>query len=427
MRIPLVIMLSAIILLFCCSCDVQPFDTPTNEPGSAEIGSPDIESSDIERIISPVGIGRENITASLHLMGRYLLNQQQEDGSLTYLTIPGEANKSHGNNMIRQFMATDALGALHGFTGEEVYREAYLKNVEFNFRSYYQIHDGYGFILYEKTVKLGSAAIALSSLKWGAGEDYEENEDQLISFILMMQRDDGSFRTFYLPEGVDRNQNFYPGEAMLSLMEKYRDERNISYLESTDKAFYHYRDFFREEPNPAFVPWQTMALSMLYEETGREEIRDFIYEMNDFLLGIQEHSCEGGMGYLGRFYDPERPQYGPPHASSTAVYVEGLTYAFEIAREEGDEERMREYRNAIFLGARSIMQLQSTMENPGPIPEEYASDMLGGIRKTLESPEFRIDNTQHSAKAFMRILEVMDDQDFEEFRRDYIPCTQLER
>ena len=60
----------------------------------------------------------------------------------------------------------------------------------------------------------------------------------------------------------------------------------------------------------------------------------------------------------GRFYNPSRPDYGPPHAASTGVYMEGFADATALARALGDSTREAAYEQALQRGLRSLRQLQ---------------------------------------------------------------------
>lgn len=352
-------------------------------------------------------LNKKNIENSLNLAGQWLLNDQNEDGSLKYKYFPDKDNYSDENNMIRQFMATIALAEMYKFTKDEEYRKAFEKNIAFNMQNYYFENDDIGYIFFNSKSKLGAAAFALISLLNYEGTKYNMQKENLENFIFFMHNEtSGRFRTFYLPPNVDRNQNFYPGEAMLALMMVYGKIKNEKYLDSVEKSFDYYAEFFRKNKNPAFVPWHTMTDYRLYKATDNKKYADFIFEMNDFLIKIQHKNCEPNPYYLGRFFDPEHSEYGPPHASSTAVYVEGLTYAYRLAKEVNDVERAEKYKEAILLGTRSLMQLQF---------KEGDKKVLGGIRKTIDDSELRIDNTQHTIMALIQVLNSFDDREISKF------------
>ena len=354
--------------------------------------------------ISEVNI--KNIENSLELAGQWMLNNQNSNGSLKYKYLPDTDEYPEQNNMIRQFMGTIALAEMYEFTANEAYKEAFEKNLRYNLNNYYYEEGEIGYVLYERMAKLGSAAFALISLLDFEGSEYGIEKEKLENFIFFMHNGaNGKFETFHIPTGEGRNQNFYPGEAMLALMIDYEQTKDGKYLAVAESSFDYYTGFFRQNKNPAFVPWHTMADYRLYKETGDKKYAEFVFEMNDFLIEIQNKNCEVEPYILGRFFDPAREEYGPPHASSTAVYVEGLAYAYRLAEELGDE-RAEKYKEAVLLGVRSLMQLQF---------KEGDEKVLGGVRKTVDNNELRIDNTQHTVMAFIQALKSFDDRAISDF------------
>ena len=355
----------------------------------------------------------EKINQTLMLAGQYLLNNQKPDGSLQYLYFPQAQQFSSANNMIRQWMSTIALAEMRDYTRDEKYGRAFEKNMEFNFRNSYPEDGALGHIPYGNESKLGAAAFALTSAIKDDGNKYSGQQRKLTNLILYLHNpSDGSFRTFYFPKERNDNQNFYPGEAMLALMILYEEAGNETYLGAVRQSFDYYSAYHRKNPNPAFVPWHTMALYRLYQIGQDARYSDFIFDMNDFLITIQNKSCSSP-GNLGRFYDPKRGYYGPPHASSDAVYVEGLTYAYRLAKELGREDKAESYKEAIILGTRSLVELQYKEAEAENRTDAYI--LLGGIRTSTERPEIRIDNSQHTIMALLQVLHTFSDDDLREF------------
>ena len=123
--------------------------------------------------------------------------------------------------------------------------------------------------------------------------------------------------------------------------------------------------------------------------------------LNDKLLEIQDTS-----DFVGRFYNPETPQYGNPHVASDGVYTEGLIYAYEIAQLTGDHERQEKYLNAIQLAVRNLRSLQYTDEN---ILKNYDIPRVrGGFFARDGKTSIRIDNVQHTLDAYRKILEIFE-------------------
>lgn len=355
-------------------------------------------------------ISMDKINQSLYLAGRWMLNNQNDDGSLNYLYFPSAKRFSAENNELRQFMSTVALAEMYKYSDDIKYKEAFDKNLKYNMDSHYAEKNGIGFIVFSNQSKLGAAAFALISVL--ESNEYASQKGGLIRLVLLLHNEtDGSFRTFYIGKRND-NQNFYPGEAMLALMILHEKTNNGEYTDAVRKSFGFYSEWHRKNRNPAFVPWHTMALYRLYQTEPKKDYANFVFEMNDFLIGMQDKDCIDSHN-LGVFFDPKHDEYGPPHASSTAVYVEGLTYAYSLAKQLGDTKRAERYKESIILGARSLIELQ--FKENDAADRDDSNKVLGGIMTSAERDEIRIDNNQHTIMAFLQILNTFTEEDIGQF------------
>jgi hypothetical protein len=358
------------------------------------------------------GITAKNLNSSLLLAGQWLLNNQHTDGSLTYLYYPQEYRYATSNNMIRQFMATGTLAELFEYTSAESFRVSYGANMRHNFAAYYTEDRDLGYIEYGNEANLGASSIALMATLHS--EDYLGQQSLLANTILELHNESsGKFRTFYFPQNRDNdNQYFYSGEAMLALMKLYAKTGNATYLNTAKQSFDFYSVYFEDKMNPAFVPWHTMADYYLYLETKNETYADYILGINDWLLTIQNKDCSNPR-HLGRFYDPNHEDYGPPHASSDGVYVEGLSYAYRIAEMRNDNERMESYKEGMLLGSRSLLEMQFSPKEATERSDTAA--VLGGFRTNTERQEIRVDNTQHAIMAILGVLHTLSEREIGAF------------
>ena len=198
---------------------------------------------------------------------------------------------------------------------------------------------------------------------------------------------------------------------MLFLATRYRVSRNPAELVRIMDAFHYYRAWHRNNRNPAFVPWHTQAYYLVWQVTKDEALKNFIFEMNNWLLAMQQWDSAEFPDMQGRFYDPARPYFGPPHASSTGVYLEGLIDAFALAKQCGDQARADNYRVAIVRGIRSLMQLQFK-DVVDCFYIKHVDRVLGGLRTTVYDNTIRIDNVQHALMALLKIVNRFSDQDY---------------
>lgn len=357
-------------------------------------------------------VTRQSVQDLADGMGEWLLAQIADDGRMVYEYFPSRGEESGSNNMIRQWMATIAairFASLSGDDDDPIVR----RNVEYNLDRSFRIEGGNGLIADpDGDVKLGAVALAaLAIMGHPDRADFAAEEAALRMTVDNLWNADGSFRTFYLPEGRNDNQNFYPGEALLLWAATLEEDLDPVLLDRFMRSFTYYRDWHRAQRNPAFVPWHTMAYERVWRLTGNDELRDFVFEMNDWLLGIQQWADAPAPDVAGRFYDPERPDYGPPHAASDGVYLEGLIAAYRLAVAVDDAARADAYRIAIVRGLRNLMQLQFADD----VDMFYISQRdraAGGLRTTSYDNRIRIDNVQHGLMAVLDVLEAFEAADY---------------
>jgi hypothetical protein len=145
-----------------------------------------------------------------------------------------------------------------------------------------------------------------------------------------------------------------------------------------------------------------MSLYGLFKLTGYRGYADAALVLNDKLLELQDT-----IQYVGRFFNPDFPEYGAPHSASDGVYTEGMTYAYELAVLVGDVERVVRFGRAMALALENLYGLQvadveSTMKD--------SSVVVGAFRTRVDSWILRIDNTQHVIDAYRRVLEMCVDE-----------------
>lgn len=342
---------------------------------------------------------------------QWLITNVRENGLFVYRYNPQTGQTQDVNNDVRQLLAS-RIFAVESNKNRSLL-ELHQKNLDFIFKFWYReevIGDTtVGYILYNDRSKLGANAMLVRTLSASPLYiQYQKETARLAESILALQHTDGSFDPWYIePPGTynkERYLYFYSGEAIVALLELYERTGSRRYLEAAERAqdFYigEYVDRIEENYYPAYVPWHTIALNKLYKITGSKKYATAIFILNDKLLELLDTTR-----VVGRFYDPETPEYGSAHASSDAVYTEGLVYAYEIARSVGDSERSVVYEDAIKLAAAHLYSLQYTKkEFPSySPPEKY----LGGIRVSDTNPEIRIDTVQHTVDALTKVLEVL--------------------
>jgi hypothetical protein len=360
------------------------------------------------------GVTKENVEMLEKELGDYMVNATHPDGRMTYMYYPSRGTEDlKRQNMIRQWMATLSLCRLGNFREDKKIHDVAEKNIRYNLRKFYHASGKLGLIEWNKKVKLGALSLAILSLyEHPKRKQFKRQEQRMRATVEYLWQETGEFRTFFKP--ADRNdvQNFYPGEAQLCWAFLWRENKSDELLDKFMKSFRYYREwhFVEKNRNPAFIPWHAQAYYNVWLETQDEELKDFVFQMSDWLLGVQQWE---GLAYddcQGRFHDPSRP-FGPPHASSTGVYMEGLIDAFCMARQVGEKERQESYRRSIVRGLRSVNQL--LYRDGVNLYYVQKRDLLrGGVPTTVYDNIVRIDNIQHNLMAILKILREFGPEDY---------------
>lgn len=370
------------------------------------------------QIIPQSSVDQESIQQFADLMAQWMIESLNPDGRMVYMYYPATGREGNGNNMIRQWMATLCLSRIAVARNDAEVAALAAKNIEYNLSQFYKEEEGLGVIEYRGKVKLGAVALAaLSMVEHPDAAKYKPTIDKLLAMTDHLWREDGSFQTFYRPAERSKNpnlNNFYPGETLLLWGTLLTQADDPVRQEKFMKSFEYYRKWHMDNRKPAFVPWHTQAYYLMWKKTGDEALKEWTFEMNDWLIdNMQMQSRVAYDDTLGRFYDRRRKNrhYGPPHASSTGVYMEGLIDAFRMARESGDEARQERYRRSMLEGIRSSMQIQF-QDSVDAFYVQREKEVQGGLRTTVYNSVIRVDNTQHTLMGVMKILREFEPADF---------------
>ncbi len=372
-------------------------------------GAEELEPTEMFRgstLIAPEPTAGENRAVELaNGISRWMIRNLSAEGGLPYKYWPSRGVESPADNAIRRFLASLSLARLGKLRGSAAISKAAVRNLRFNLARYFRnIGGGRGAIVETTGAKLGAAAVAaLAILESSAWTEFHSELTMLTTGINSLADEDVGFRTFFFPQERDgENWNFYSGEALLFWAEAARHGLECApSLERCAAAFERCRVKHLQSRNPAFVPWHTQACASLFAQTGQRAFADFVFETNDWLLTMQQWN---GLppDLRGRFYDPRRPEFGPPHAASTGAYLEGLADALALARVTGKQDRATAYERAVNRGLRSLRQLQFR----GPCDHFYISRknrVMGALRTEVYDNSVRVDSAAHALLAAIKI------------------------
>jgi len=327
---------------------------------------------------------------AVELGGEWFLNNQ-DDSFLYYEYYPYIKDHSedgaYDHHSLREMGALWSITMLADFLDDPRYDELALKGFT-HFEEHFVLDQDNEFFyvnIVPDKIKLGYSAFAILSL---LGMEHPLKEQYLQGFaegIVYQQNEDGSFRTFFYSDD-DTGVDYYPGEALFALMSLYEYNGNQTYLAVAEKAFPYYRDYWRSNNNTAFIAWQSRAYAMLYENTRRPEYKDFVFEMNDYLLN--------------QYFPDENCTDFEFLTSVVSVHMEGVLQAYDLADYLKDHERKECYGNYIREGSDFMLSLQVTEQG-----NFFEPEIVGGFMYSSTGDEMRVDRNQHAVVALMEAIE----------------------
>lgn len=325
--------------------------------------------------------------------GWYLNDTNTSTHRLEYLYYPSNDSYASDNNHLRQLASVWAMVELQDFLGSTTLSDTIDQTLDYY--NAFRVEDADGsYVLLDGDADLGTNAFLILSLL--QIPDYPSQEtlmDQYVRGILSLQKEDGSFRT-YFKSNRTTGVNYYPGEAMLALMHSYMHTHNETLLQAVQRGFVYYRDYWRSNHSTAFVPWHTQADTLLFNVTHDLDVAAFIFEMNDWLIDSYQIQTSPFKDELGGF-----PQYFPTF--TTSVFLEGISEAYTVALMVNDSDHVEKYSTSLRNGTRFILQTQWTHQNAFYVEDK--SKTIGGFKTSLTDTSIRIDNTQHAVMALMKV------------------------
>lgn len=325
---------------------------------------------------------------------RYQNNINPQTWMVEYLYYPSkDTYEKKENNHIRNLASIRCMGSLDKFLEEKNFQEI-IKNSLNYYLKYTKTKDGYSYLEIDwKATIANNAFVILSLLEI---DEFDKKDELLKSFangLLAMQQKDGSYNTdfkWWKNSWVD----FYPGESMLALMKLYNCTKDETYLNSVKIAFDYYATYWRENKNTAFIPWHSQVDYLLYIATKDQNIADFVFEMNDWI--ISNHQTVESI-YLDKIWWFTKTS----QRISTASYMEWINDAYKLAVLLSDEKHISYYKNSLEQATRFLLQLQYTNENSFYLENPVRS--IWGFKQSLLDNQLRNDNSQHAAFALMKI------------------------
>jgi hypothetical protein len=350
-------------------------------------------------------ISRAQVLRVSRAGGDYLVRMQKPDGSFHYSYNPLEDRASErAYNILRHAGAAISLFDLYAATGDSRYSNSARRALGYLKTRYRPARESNNVYVLDNDgkAKLGANGLALVALTKQMELDPKssdrESAAQLAGLILAMQRKDGSFDSYYAIRGDEPREGvslYYPGEAILGLVQLYRQNGDKRLLDAARRGagyLIESQSRMRKLPPDAWLMQALEALSAIEREPR--------YAIHAIALAeamvAEQYTESDREGFAGAF----RP--GLPRATPAASRAEGMVAAYRLARLTNDA---RASRIASALKSSAMFQLSQQFDRDNGYFLPDAERAAGGFREGLASMRVRIDFVQHNISSLLGIAQ----------------------
>ena len=361
--------------------------------------------------------GGRFLVAHLATNGRYIYEHELSTGQQT------DPMRSSNYSMPRHAGTTYFLAELYRITKEEWLREpierafAHLAELLAKGNCGAKLPDGTEIDCVldrnETVAQLGSTAlavVALAEYQRATGDTrYLPLATKFSSFLLFMQRPDGSFRHLYDPAKKEPDDKaellYYSGEASLALARMYiitKDERYATAARKGLDWLVHWYDFFMGGFFYGEEHWTCIAAEAVYPTADNPEYKDFCHGYGAFLRAQQpvpgEHPDQDD--FAGAY---NVTSFVPPYNTPAGSRTEAMISAYLLGKHHGDPDP--EVRAQIRAALQYALGQQIRPESDFNV----VGAGLGGMPGSPIDRNVRIDFVQHVCSAMIRASEWIDE------------------
>ena len=350
----------------------------------------------------------ERLRVAITEGSEYLARATDADGRFVYAYLAKQSQVKDEYNMVRHAGTVFAMIQAYELSRDPVVLAAAERAIEFMYRHvvpYGESGQDMAALAFNGKIKLGGVALATFALathvRVTGRRDHLPVAQKLCRYMVSQQRKDGSFvHQRRHPGDVELPfvSMYYPGEALLGLLAVYRIDGDPRWLNAAEKGAR-----FLIETRDAGVPtdqlehdhWLLYALERLHAERPHPVFLDHALRIAEAIIGAQKKS---GLptDQIGAYATNE------PRATPIATRNEGLMAAYRMARTHGELDVAERILAAVELGNEVLVSMRIT-----PMRALYLQQpvrALGGVTRSHDNFEIRIDYVQHSISAWLALL-----------------------
>lgn len=345
----------------------------------------------------------KKLLAAARAGGDYLIRVQKPDGSFQYsYDALGDRFISRAYNILRHAGTAFSLFDLYKATRDARYLDAARRSVNYLKSRFRPSREGNALYVLDNDgkAKLGANGLALLALTRQMELDPKsadtESAMKLANLILLMQRKDGSFESYYRVRG-DESQGsvslYYPGEAILGLVQLFRFNGDKRLLDSARRGAEYLIESERRMSSLPPDAWSMQALEALFNIERAPKYAEHAIALAESMIA-EQYTEQDSTVHAGGF----RP--GLPRSTPAASRAEGMVAAYRLARSTKDP-RASKIAAALEASARFQLSQQFDKDNSYFLPDPDRA--AGGFREGITSMRIRIDFVQHNISSLLGI------------------------
>jgi len=410
-------------------------------------------------------ITRERMIEVLKGLGDWIAdNQNYPSGRYVYRYFPTKDEENDEYNMVRHTLGPFSLALTQEFVPDPKYKEkaeAGMRFIEDHIRwggppraSNGDLDTGsdtwmnkplpgadVAILEYEEppkdgwSSKMGGVAVAIlgytqyKRVGWELGPEREKVLRGLASFLLYMQKEDGSFHHYYVAPNnkyFGTRNSIYPGELLYALARLFGETRDERYRTAFKQSMRTNLDWFKKEMEQKepdgtyeesrrknlvqFQPWIAMAMEEMHRY---DPDPSYVDASNLVSLWIADNfQFDETRAFFPDYVGGYLKVLDELPAMHTFVYTEGTAASYMLARRAGsDPGVVQKLRKSALLAARFIIQMQT---RPGVNDYYYPNPKKarGGVRYCMNHNKQRIDYTYHALSSIYRIIHAATPEDY---------------
>ncbi|MGC9373052.1 MAG: hypothetical protein ACP5DY_06990 [Thermovirgaceae bacterium] len=343
---------------------------------------------------------------------RYLSGMVKPSGRFVYRYDPLEDRKLGGYNILRHAGTLYSMLEYHRVADESEVFESARRALVYLLDHIHTIErDGVTMacVVEDGEVKLGGnglGALAIAMYIEVTGErEYLPVLQKLCEWMIHVQDRSGRFLVHKedFPDGPvsEFRSSYYPGEAIFGLMRTFEIDGDTRWLEAADAAARYLitvRDRGLRAVQLPHDHWLLYGLNELYRQKEDPLFANHAFRIAGAIMGAQNRNLaaaewNGGFGFH-------------PRSTPAATRMEGLGAAYRIALAAGNRKQQEALIESLQLG--NAFLLRTVIDPSWAMYMKNPARAVGGVRKSLDDFEVRIDYVQHSLSAFLSMAAILE-------------------